>query len=170
MSTAVQYRGDTTAAHATFAGLEREITVDTTKDTLVVHDGERVGGFPMLREDMNNISAAALTSLQAVGALDVRATKADQPYTLALTDRGKSVDTTAAVTVPADETVDFPRGSTVTVTNLGNVAISITPAAGVTLRNAGTTSVGVRTLSAFGVATMRKTAANTWFISGAGLS
>jgi hypothetical protein len=49
MSTQVKYRGGTTAEHSTFTGSERELTVDTTKDTLVVHDGSTVGGFPLAR-------------------------------------------------------------------------------------------------------------------------
>ena len=41
-------RGGTTSEHATFAGAEREITVDTTKKTLVIHDGNT--GHPMARK------------------------------------------------------------------------------------------------------------------------
>jgi len=47
MSTARQRRRGTTAQHATFTGLLGEITVDTTKKTLVVHDGATAGGFPL---------------------------------------------------------------------------------------------------------------------------
>jgi len=39
MSTAIQRRKGTTAEHSTFAGLNGELTVDTTKKTVVVHDG-----------------------------------------------------------------------------------------------------------------------------------
>lgn len=49
-----QFRG-TTAQHATYTGPEGEITVDTTKHTAVVHDGETAGGFPlMLEQDIVN--------------------------------------------------------------------------------------------------------------------
>ncbi|HEY7804771.1 MAG TPA: hypothetical protein VIC30_10120, partial [Orrella sp.] len=50
MSTAIQRRGGTTAQHASFTGLAREITVDTDKKTVVVHDGSTAGGFPLARE------------------------------------------------------------------------------------------------------------------------
>jgi hypothetical protein len=50
MSTALKLRRGTTAQHATFTGAEGEVTVDTTKDTVVVHDGSTAGGFPLLRE------------------------------------------------------------------------------------------------------------------------
>lgn len=45
-----QRRGGTTAAHASFTGLLRELTVDTTKRTVVVHDGSTAGGVPLARE------------------------------------------------------------------------------------------------------------------------
>ena len=51
MSKLLQLRGGTTAEHATFTGALREVTVDTTKDTLVIHDGATVGGFPLPRTD-----------------------------------------------------------------------------------------------------------------------
>ncbi len=47
MSKQVQLRGGTTAQHNTFTGASREVTVDTDKHTLVVHDGLTAGGFPM---------------------------------------------------------------------------------------------------------------------------
>lgn len=46
----VQFRRGTTAEHATFTGVIGEITVDTTKDTAVVHDGSLAGGYPLARE------------------------------------------------------------------------------------------------------------------------
>lgn len=42
-ATQVQLRGGTTAQHTTFAGVEREVTVDTTTDSLVVHTGGGAG-------------------------------------------------------------------------------------------------------------------------------
>ena len=50
MSSAIQRRGGTTAQHSSFTGLVREVTVDTTKKTLVVHDGNTPGGFPQIPE------------------------------------------------------------------------------------------------------------------------
>lgn len=50
MAKAIKHRRGTTEEHSTFVGLEGEITVDTTKKTLVVHDQETVGGFPLARE------------------------------------------------------------------------------------------------------------------------
>lgn len=50
MSTKVQFRRGTTTEHSTFTGAVGEITVDTTKDTVVVHDGATAGGHPLLKE------------------------------------------------------------------------------------------------------------------------
>jgi len=48
MATRVQFRRGTTAEHSTFTGAEGEITVNTTKDTLVVHDGAVAGGYEIV--------------------------------------------------------------------------------------------------------------------------
>lgn len=52
MTKQVQLRRGTSAEHDTFTGAIGETTVDTDKDTLVVHDGSTVGGFPLQREDL----------------------------------------------------------------------------------------------------------------------
>lgn len=90
-------------------------------------------------------------------------------YTLELTDAGESIDTTANVVIPANSSVAFPVGTTIMVTNTGSTSrtISITTD---TLRLAGTTTTGSRTLAGYGVATIRKVSATVWFIAGAGLS
>ena len=50
MSIQIQWRRGTTAQHNVFTGALGEVTVDTDKDTIVVHDGSTVGGFPLARE------------------------------------------------------------------------------------------------------------------------
>lgn len=48
MAQQVQFRRGTTAEHSTFTGANGEITVDTDKDVVVVHDGSTAGGFPLI--------------------------------------------------------------------------------------------------------------------------
>ena len=48
MPFAFQRRRGTTAQHASFTGLLGELTVDTDKDVVVVHDGATAGGFPQV--------------------------------------------------------------------------------------------------------------------------
>ena len=62
MSTAVQRRRGTTAEHSSFAGLLSELTVDTTKKVVVVHDGSTAGGFALARENLSNVTEASLAS------------------------------------------------------------------------------------------------------------
>jgi hypothetical protein len=74
MSFAFQRRRGTTAQHASFTGLNAELTVDTDKKTVVVHDGSTAGGVPLARaaggtladttirgieEDINVVASAA---------------------------------------------------------------------------------------------------------------
>jgi hypothetical protein len=62
MATQVQFRRGTTAEHSTFTGVVGEITVDTTKDTLVVHDGSTAGGIPLAKDaDKLNLTGGSVT-------------------------------------------------------------------------------------------------------------
>lgn len=47
----LQLRRGNTAQHAVFTGAPGEVTVDTDKKTVVVHDGSTQGGFPLARAD-----------------------------------------------------------------------------------------------------------------------
>ena len=60
MAKLLKLRRGSTTAHASFTGAEGEVTIDTTKDTAVVHDGAQAGGRPLAREDMNNVSSASI--------------------------------------------------------------------------------------------------------------
>jgi hypothetical protein len=57
MSVAIQFRRGTTTNHSTFAGLVGELTVDTTKKTVVVHDGSTLGGTPLSKEGHGHTSS-----------------------------------------------------------------------------------------------------------------
>jgi len=54
MPTKLQLRRGTTSDHSSFTGAVGEVTVDTTLDTLVVHDGSTAGGFTLAK--LSNIS------------------------------------------------------------------------------------------------------------------
>lgn len=67
MAKQLQFRRGTTAEHSSFTGAIGEITVDTTKDTLVVHDGVTAGGIPLEREGAGSMSASdILTAIKTV--------------------------------------------------------------------------------------------------------
>lgn len=83
MSTQVQRRKGTTAQHASFTGASAELTVDTTKNTVVVHDGATAGGIPLAKETG---SALSVTSLVSSGAAIIEAT--DTAAALRITQLG----------------------------------------------------------------------------------
>ena len=60
MAKLLKLRRGTTTQHGSFTGAEGEVTIDTTKDTAVVHDGSQAGGRPLAREDMSNVSSASI--------------------------------------------------------------------------------------------------------------
>ena len=60
MAKLLKLRRGTTSQHNTFTGAEGEVTIDTTKDTAVVHDGAQAGGRPLAREEMSNVSSASI--------------------------------------------------------------------------------------------------------------
>lgn len=70
MTTSVQRRRGTTTQHSTFTGLEGELTIDTSKDTAVIHDGATVGGFPLAKEGLENTKT---TNLNAITGADTAA-------------------------------------------------------------------------------------------------
>ena len=71
MATQVQFRRGNTTQTSTFTGAVAEITVDTDKDTLVVHDGSTAGGFPLARESAlsanNQLITAAFNTANSAG-------------------------------------------------------------------------------------------------------
>lgn len=109
-----------------------------------------------------------------LGWLDIPQNPQNGAYTLALTDRGKHIYSAnvsgQTVTIPANATVAFATGSAVVVVNDGSSNITISPASGVTLRLAGSTSTGSRTLAKNGMASLLKVGTDKWFISGAGIT
>ena len=60
MAKQLKLRRGTTSQHSSFTGAEGEVTVDTDKETLVVHDGSTAGGHPVAAEDMANVSSASI--------------------------------------------------------------------------------------------------------------
>lgn len=62
MAKELRIRRGTTAQHSTFTGAPNEVTADTTKKTLVYHDGTTVGGNPLARENLSNVPAGSVTT------------------------------------------------------------------------------------------------------------
>lgn len=100
MAKRLQLRRGTTAEHAVFTGAIGEVTVDTTKDTAVVHDGSTIGGFPLARESVLSAHISATGNVHGITFDQVD----NKPTTLSgygITD----ADTSAQVTTKVNNAV-----------------------------------------------------------------
>ena len=89
-------------------------------------------------------------------------------YTLIASDTGKHVSiSSGGVTVASGV---FSIGDVVNIYNNSSSSQTITQGTSVTLRQAGTSNTGNRSLALYGVATLMCVASNTFVISGVGLS
>ena len=99
MATAIQRRRGNTAQHASFTGLAGEITIDTEKNTVVVHDGTTAGGYPL----------AKASEVAALGGADITAVVAGDGLTGGATS--------------GNATINIGAGAGITV-NTDNVAVN----------------------------------------------
>ena len=88
-------------------------------------------------------------------------------YTLVAGDDQRLVTTNSTVTVQPNV---FSTGDAITIYAHTSSNISINAAGGVTLRLAGTSTTGNRTLASRGLATIVCVASNEFVVSGAGLT
>lgn len=61
MTRILQIRRGSTAANDNFTGCAGEITMDTDKNTLRIHDGHTLGGFQMARADMGGFDITTVS-------------------------------------------------------------------------------------------------------------
>ena len=100
----LQLRGGTTTEHNSFTGALREVTVDTTKKTLVVHDGASAGGTPLMKESGGN---AASTVGIGVGGANKITINADGHVDIASNlDCAAGIDVTGAITGTGNLAID----------------------------------------------------------------
>jgi len=78
MAKLVQRRRGTTVDHVNFIGAVGEITVDTTKNTAIVHDGSTVKGFPLALENMSNVVGSPVGGGVGITQLNVNDGSANQ--------------------------------------------------------------------------------------------
>jgi hypothetical protein len=120
------------------------------------------------------IADSANASFNA-GFLEIPVNGQATPYTCVLADSGKAIYYTGAgaptYTIPANASVAYPVGTTLTFVNDASAAVSMTIAITtdtMVLSPGGTT--GSRTLAQYGRATAHKVTATRWMISGSGLT
>ena len=133
--------------------------------------------FTNSAERLRITSTGAITSSDLADAVGYKGTPLNEQstaYTLVIGDMGKSIvhpasdNNARTFTIPANGSVAFPVGTTITFINMINtLTIAITTD---TMYLAGAGTTGSRTLAAYGMATAVKMTSTTWIISGNGLS
>lgn len=110
---------------------------------------------------------ADATAALAAAAPTITANTQTDDYTLVLGDAGKVIEMNKAsavvLTVPANADVAFPVGTVLEVCALGAGTVTIDPAAGVTIRSAGSL---YDIAGQYGTASLRKRATNEWVLAG----
>jgi hypothetical protein len=110
----------------------------------------------------------------AIGYRDIPQVSFTGNTTIATTDAGKHYYSTQSsnytLTIANNASQGFQVGAAITVVNQGTGNITVAQGSGVTLYLAGNATLGNRTVSTFGMATIVKVATDTWFISGAGVA
>lgn len=149
MSFAFQRRRGTTSQHASFTGLNAELTVDTDKKTVVVHDGSTAGGTPLAKE-RNPLNAQTGTS-----------------YTLAATDKDAVVTASnaSAITVTINNSV-FAAGDRITVVQTGAGQVTFAAGSGVTIVSTGATAAAPKLRVQYSAATVIAQSASSFIIVG----
>ena len=137
MAKLLKLRRGTTSQHNTFTGAEGEVTIDTTKDTAVVHDGSTAGGTPLAKEDMSNVSSASIAG--RLGADSIATTKiAAGALPTDVTVATANLGTTGVTAGAYGSSSAIPI---VTVNNKGQVTAASTTAIDSTKIQNGTTEV-----------------------------
>jgi hypothetical protein len=124
---------------------------------------------------MNINTTTHIAQLTAEGGLGIPQNIQAGNYTLVATDASKQIyhalgAGAAAYTIPANATVAFPIGTTITFINDSATAITIVITATDVMAWSAAGTTGTRTLAQYGVATAIKVTTTRWLISGTGLS
>ena len=59
-SYAIQRRRGTATEHGSFTGLAGELTVNTTRNSVHVHDGSQAGGHELAKIDLSNVASTSI--------------------------------------------------------------------------------------------------------------
>ena len=155
-------------------------TLTTARTITIGATGKTFNGSANVSWTLGEIGAAAsgansdITSItltsgtinsQPIGTLNI--VKSTTSGTAVVGDAGKCITVTAGITIP---NATFAVGDAISIYNDSASAITITQGTSLTLRLAGTTSTGNRTLAARGMATIWFNMTSEGIISGAGVS
>ena len=146
MAKLLKLRRGTTTQHGSFTGAEGEVTIDTTKDTAVVHDGSTAGGRPLARQDMNNVPAGTIMGTQLENS-GVTAGQYGSSSAIPIVTVDAQGLVTAASTTAIDSTTIANGTSNVAVANNGDITATRSGTARLVVGNTGVNVTGDHTVS-----------------------
>ena len=161
MPTTLQFRRYGTAATASVTGANGEITIDTDKETVVVHDGTLAGGYPLVRDGATTIS----DQFGNLRKIPQSGSDKSTSYTLAANDVGRLIVVTTSGSVVVPNSV-FASGDVVSVYNntSANIIMTLNPVNSyVSGNNTSRANVNVSTR---GIATILYVSSNTCVVTG----
>ena len=135
MAKLLKLRRGTDTQHTTFTGAEGEVTVNTTNDSLHVHDGTTAGGRELARADLSNLpagtidnadinSSAAIANSKLATSGVTAGTYGSSSAIPAITVNDRGI-VTSATTSAIDSTAITNGTSNVNVANNGNVSFVV---------------------------------------------
>ena len=143
MPTEVQFRRGTTAQNNSFTGAAGELSVNTTNNSLRIHDGSTAGGFELAKADLSNtVGTGGTVFAENIGiGTTIVITSAFQLQNIA------SIDATTAATIEAAITTGSNDFSSISVSGIGTVVGEFNVGTGGTVLTAlsqvGVSSVGI---------------------------
>jgi hypothetical protein len=194
MSRTLQFKRYANTVVANTTGANGELIIDSTNDTITVHDGVTQGGNRLATETYVNLSSGL-----AQDAYDFANTRASYAYAQAayaqantvrqtvpqnrqttnhilnLTDAGRHLyytqSSNVVLYIPPALQEPFANGSIINIISntTSGANVTITPNNGVSLYVAGNTTSSSRNVTSYGVATLIQVAENTWFVYGQGV-
>jgi hypothetical protein len=172
----------------TSIGLKAPIASPTFTGTVTIPEGASISGFAPLASPTftgtNNVAALTASGLITASASGVAFTDGTQTkegiasrtpiiqktasYTLsALTERDNLIEVSSAsattITIPADQVLNFPIGTSIDILQTGAGQVTIAPANAFVTVNA---TPGLKLRTTWSSATLFKRAANTWVVFG----
>jgi len=127
MAKLLKLRRGTTSQHSSFTGAEGEVTVDTDKESLVVHNGSTAGGFPLLRQDLSNLANSGVTAGSYGSATAIPAITVDAKgrVTAASTNTVNTTTNLSTSTASGSVTINSSTGNNATINEASGSAAGV---------------------------------------------
>jgi len=180
MPTTLQFRRAGTSDTASITGANAELTIDTDKETIVVHDGVLAGGYPLLRANspdsltittagvaMNATSGSISDQFGNLRKIPQSGSEKSTAYTLLANDVGRliAITTSGSIVVPNGV---FASGDVISVYNntAANITMTLNPANSYISGNNTNRNNAVLNVSTRGVATILYLGSNNCVVTG----